>query len=60
MNSKNTRQVKIYINDLEKSICVLGMMKQSLDTTMTDIKFVQSRQIIFDSGKPFSDITCLD
>ena len=30
------------------------------DSAMTDIKFIQSRQVIFNSGKPSSDIACLN
>ena len=36
------------------------MIKQLLDAAMTDIKLIQSRQIISSSGKSWSDITCLD
>ena len=58
--SENTHQTKILISDLENGICFLGMIKQLLDTAMTDIKFIQSYQIILNSGKPSTDITCLD
>ena len=45
---------------MEKAICFLGIIKQLLGKTMTDIKFIQSHQVISNSDKPSSDITCLD
>ena len=42
-----------------KSICFLGMIKQLLHAMMTDNKFIQSRQLLSNSGKPSLDITCL-
>ena len=52
-------QVSLF-DDLEKGICFLGMIKQLLDPAMIDIEFIQSRQVISNSDKPSSDITCLD
>ena len=36
------------------------MIKHLLDAVMTDITFIQSRQVISNSGKPSSDIACLN
>ena len=36
------------------------MMKQLLNVEMAFIKFIQSRQVISNSRKPSSDITCLN
>ena len=36
------------------------MIKQWLDVTITDTKFIQSCQVISNSGKPLLGITCLD
>ena len=36
------------------------MIKHLLDAVMTDITFIQSRRVISNSGKPSSDIACLN
>ena len=38
----------------------IGMIKQLLDAAMMDIKFIQSRQVIYNSGNLSWGITCLD
>ena len=39
---------------------ILGIIKQLLDATMVHIKFTSPTKITSNSGKPLSNITCLD
>ena len=49
------KECKQCVDNLEKGICFLGMIKQLLGVVMTDIKFIHSN-----SNKPLPGIICLD